>query len=170
MKATTNISLLICLLILYIPQTEAQSLIKIEHLQNKPIVMGQLNGRKAYFLLDTGSDLTLLHEGKADYYDFRIKRMANPHKISGAGGSIGYIHRAGNIDLILGTLPVTTAYFTYDLSDIITSIYRKTFIRISGIIGSDVMIKYGFVIDYGQKEVHFDETLAAAVVPVIRKE
>jgi hypothetical protein len=170
MKTNICIPLLFSWLLMYSNSLSAQEPIKIQHLENKPIVVGEINGRKAYFLLDTGSDLTLLHENKATYYDFKIKKMVKPQCITGANGRIGEINRAGDVELFLGTLPITTAYFTYDLSGIIQSIYHKTFIRISGIIGSDVMIRYGFVIDYGKEEVHYDQSLAEAVVPAIRKE
>ena len=170
MKVIFHIPLLFSLLLICSTGLRAQEPIKIEHLKNKPIVVGKINGRKAYFLLDTGSDLTLLHEGKAAYYGFKIKKMVNPQRITGANGRISEINRAGNVNLILGTLPITTAYFTYDLSAIIRSIYNKSFVRISGIIGSDVMIRYGFVIDYGNKQVLYDQSLAQAIVPAISKE
>ena len=170
MKTLINIFAIFQLLLFSAGSGTAQDPIKIEDLRNKPIVMGEINGHKAYFLLDTGSDLTLLHEDKAAHFDFTIKKMAKPQRITGANGRISEINRAGDVDLILGTLPITTAYFTYDLSGIIRSIYRKTFIRISGIIGSDVMIRYGFVIDYAKKEVLYDQSLAQAIVPINRKE
>ena len=164
------ISLLITLSVFTSTDLWAQPSIKIKYLQNKLIVSGEINGRKAYFLLDTGSDLTLVHENKAKYYNFRIKKMNRPHPITGAGGNVSYIDRAGDIELKLGSLPVATSFFSYDLSGIIASIYNKIHIKISGIIGSDVMGKYGFVIDYRNQEVHYDESFAQAITPLVHKE
>jgi hypothetical protein len=133
----------------------AQDNFAIEHLRNKPIVKGKLNGRTAYFLLDTGSDLSVLHDGAAGRYDFGIKRMVNPQRVTGIGKG-GSMDRAGRAELLLGSLPVSTAWFTCDLQGIIRSIYHKTQVRIVGIIGSDVMLKYGFIIDYAQEKVYHD--------------
>lgn len=170
MEARTYITLTFCLLLLHLSKGMAQNPIKIEYLRSKPIVAGEINGRKAYFLLDTGSDMTVLHERKASYYNFKVKKMMNPQKIMGISGRHENVNRAGNINLALGELPIISPYFTYDLSGIISSIYRKNSVKISGIIGSDVMIKYGFVIDYNQKLVHYDASLVSETNPVNRKE
>ena len=91
-------------------------------------------------------------------------------QITGAGGDVSYIDRAGGIELKLGSLLVTTSFFSYDLSGIIASIYNKIHIKISGIIGSDVMGKYGFVINYRNQEVHYDKSFAQAITPPVHKE
>ncbi|WPP53275.1 aspartyl protease family protein [Catalinimonas niigatensis] len=130
--------------------------VKIKNLRGKPIVQVELNGKKAYFLLDTGSDLTVMHEDIADFYNFNIKEMVIPLKVAGVDGSTGGMNRASNIELKLGELSILTPYFSYDLSSVIKYIQSKTFLTISGIIGSDVMVKYGFVIDYGEELVYIE--------------
>lgn len=130
--------------------------VKIKNLSSKPIVQAELNGKKAYFLLDTGSDLTVMHEEQADFYNFNIKEMVIPLKVAGVDGSTGGMNRASNIELKLGELSILTPYFSYDLSNVIKYIQSKTFLKISGIIGSDVMVKYGFVIDYGEELVYIE--------------
>lgn len=130
--------------------------VKIKNLRSKPIVQVELNGKKAYFLLDTGSDLTVMHEDRADFYNFNIKEMVIPLKVAGVNGSTGGMNRASNIELKLGELSILTPYFSYDLSSVIKYIQSKTLLRISGIIGSDVMVKYGFVIDYGEELVYIE--------------
>ncbi len=170
MKPQNYTFLLLYLLVLFTHQGKSQDFIEINSLEDKPIVRGEINGRKAYFLLDTGSDLTVLHERRAAYYKFKIKRMIYPYKVSGISGKLEKVHRAGNIYLILGDLPITSAYFTYDLSGIISSIYRKTSVKISGIIGSDLMLRYGFIIDYQQEKVFYNESFASAIEPISRQE
>lgn len=87
--------------------------------------------------MDIGSDLTVMHEERADFYHFDIKEMVIPLKVAGVDGSTGGMKRASNIELKLGELAIQTPYFSYDLSSIIKYIHNKTLLNISGIIGCD---------------------------------
>lgn len=138
--------------------------VKIKKLSSKPIVEAKINGKKAYFLLDTGSDITVMHNDKAHYYDFKIKQMVNPQKVTGIHGKVNDMNRAYALDLQLGELPIKTTFFTYDLSPVIQNIHSRTLLRISGIIGSDVMIKYGFIIDYKEELVHIENPGSTSMV------
>jgi hypothetical protein len=44
-------------------------------------------------------------------------------------------------------------YLAYDLSRVVRTTEQKINIKISGIIGSDLMKRYGFIIDYANKQV-----------------
>ena len=156
MKPILSFSFLLGLLINIQPLMAQIPPVKITNLRSKPIVQAELNGKKAYFLLDTGSDLTVMHEGKAEFYNFNIKEMVIPLKVAGIDGSTGGMNRASTIELKLGELSIQAPYFSYDLSSVIKYIHSKTFLKISGIIGSDVMHKYGFVIDYGEELVRIE--------------
>ncbi|MDF9801135.1 hypothetical protein OKW21_006398 [Catalinimonas alkaloidigena] len=137
--------------------------IKIKKLNSKPIVEAKLNGKKAYFLLDTGSDITVLHDENAKHFDFKIKRMVSPQRVAGIHGNVNNMNRAYGLKLELGDLPIKIPFFTYDLSSVIQAIHSSTLLRISGIIGSDVMIKYGFIIDYKEELVHMESPTMATV-------
>ncbi|WKN33520.1 aspartyl protease family protein [Porifericola rhodea] len=130
--------------------------IKIKQQSEKPIIEARLNGKRAYFLLDTGSGVTVLDKTQAKHYNFGIKQLINPHKVSGVHGTAGVMNRAYNVQLELGELYIEAPYFTHDLRRVIKSIRDKSLVKISGIIGSDVMNKYGFVIDYGEEMVYVE--------------
>jgi hypothetical protein len=128
--------------------------IKIINLVRKPIVEGTLNGKVAYFLLDTGSDITILNSNDSDKYNFKVVlREYGRQKVASFGGIQSDILNAYNINLQLGSQLIDTEVYSYDLTPVIESLRLKTKIKISGIIGSNIMKKYGFVIDYTNQEV-----------------
>jgi hypothetical protein len=122
---------------------------------HKPIVKGSINGKEAYFLLDTGADVTLLHAGDAQRYTFTTRQTGSqPYSIRGIGG---YLPGAGQVvgaKLFFAHLPLDWQPKAVDLSSIIVHVRQKTSYRISGIIGTDMMRHYGFVIDYAENKVH----------------
>jgi len=62
----------------------AQELIKVVKIKDQPIVAGELNGKKAYFLIDTGADVTILHKKDANRYNFTYRETILPgYKLSG---------------------------------------------------------------------------------------
>lgn len=131
--------------------------IDIVYLQKKPIVKGVLNGKKAFFLLDTGSDITLLNHKASRHYDFKaIYRHSPGQPIQGIGTDGTQMMFAFNVNLQLGSQRIKAKYRSHDISSIVRSIYSHSHIRIAGIIGSDVMRNYGFKIDYKNKSVGID--------------
>ena len=133
--------------------------IKIFGLKHQPIIVGKLNGKTAYFLLDTGSDITVLNLDDARKYEFIIaKNRYKKLTLSGLTDKYrGDYRTAYNIELFLGKQKVETKYWVFDLSIVIDSIFKNTNLRISGIVGSDVMKRYEFVIDYPEREVRFPD-------------
>lgn len=136
----------------------AQDTVKIIRLKNQPIIEGTINGKKAYFLVDTGSDITMLDEGSAKKYNFEYREESlKDYQITGLGSKHrGKTLQAYNVKLYLGTQKIQTIYRVFDLENIATSMSIGTGIRINGIIGSDLMKRYGFVINYNTREITFN--------------
>lgn len=146
--------LLMVLLILssYKSSTQDYEYIKIINLSRKPIVEGMLNGRRAFFLLDTGSDLTVLNSKDAKGYDFKVLYIqAAAYVVSSFGGTRSDILSAWDARIQLGTQEIKAEIHSYDISNIVESLHKHSKVRISGIIGSNIMKKYGFQIDYSKK-------------------
>ena len=114
-----------------------------------PIIQGEINGEQVYFLVDTGLDITLLNSRDNRKYGFKIKRMSDHTKrLTGFGGRSVEVKAVHLAQLELGPLLIENGLFACDISPIINSLQQKTGIKISGIIGSQLMKDYGFEIDY----------------------
>lgn len=120
----------------------------------KPIIEVTLNGQKAYFMIDTGSDVTILNSRDTRKYGFGIVRRAfSKHTLVGMGGSVSTIYSTYDVELQVGSSEVFNRYLAHDLSQVVKRLEEKINIKISGIIGSDLMKRYGFVIDYANLKV-----------------
>ena len=75
--------------------------------------------------------------------------------IEGLGGSYRDFKRATGLKLFMDKSLIYTHFFAFDLTNIISSLHANTGMKVVGIIGSDVMRKHGFKIDYGNKLVSF---------------
>ena len=104
----------------------AQETIKMVRVKGQPIIVGELNGKKAYFLVDTGSDITLLNAKDANRYKFKYGRsVIKGHKLSGFGSQhTGDILVAYNVDLYLGTRKMEVGCRVFDLTNIVDSTLR----------------------------------------------
>ena len=139
----------------------AQQTIKIIKMKDQPIVVGKLNGKKAYFLVDTGADITILHLKDANRYKFNYRKPLYDYNISGLDSRTKHeVSVANNVNLYLGASKMEGCYKVYNLSNIIESIGNSTGIWINGIIGSDLMKRYHFLIDYGRQEIRFTEVIS----------
>lgn len=128
--------------------------IDIVSLSKKPIVKAMLNGKEAYFLLDTGSDLSILNTQLSEDYRFATTELPDIWQVYSIGlqGNTGKMMGIGAAKVYLGDTRIRTRWLGADMQALTNSIRKKTRIKIVGIIGSDVMKKYEFVIDYaGQK-------------------
>lgn len=128
--------------------------IKLISLYRLPIVEVTLNEKKAYFLMDTGSAITMLHSGAIAEYGFKsFSRNNENHKAIGIGGESTKMSSANRVNLELGSTRIMTRYMVHDISHIVRQIQHTTGFEISGIIGSDAMKRYGIIIDYKHKRV-----------------
>lgn len=153
----TRILLLVSIFFLNSQFVLAQKSIKIIKLGHQPIVAGKLNGKKAYFLVDTGSDATFLNSKDAKKFKFKSKKMLNrKYKLAGFDSDFnGDLLVATDIEMNLGGELMRGSYKLFDISNIAQSISQSGGIRINGIIGSDLMKRYNFVIDYKAREITF---------------
>ena len=123
----------------------------------QPLIQLQLNGKPAYFLVDTGSERTLVHSGHAKRYQFQVmKRKTKTATIDGYGSSRDALGIAFDVSLQLGGKPIITSFGAHDLNGLARSIFEQTGVQISGIIGTDVLRVYGISIDYGAELVRLN--------------
>jgi hypothetical protein len=128
--------------------------IKIINLHRLPIVEVRLNEKKAFFLLDTGSAITMLNQKDGSKYGFKTFDRGNEqHMAIGIGGATTSFTSAYKVKLELGSTRLMTHYMIHDLSHIIAQIKKSSGVEISGILGSDIMKRYGIIIDYRHKRI-----------------
>jgi hypothetical protein len=134
----------------------AYSELSFELLDHKPVVEVTLNGRPATFMLDTGSDLTLVDASAARSFGFKLHDVAgNGGKVAGIGGQKQSIQLATQVDLKVGGKSIFASFAGTRLSHMNAYFHTKGKKPLIGIIGADAMQLYGFVIDYESNTVLF---------------
>ena len=129
--------------------------IKIVCLEKVPIVEVQLNGVPAYFILDSGSDISLLNQTDADKYQFTLAKSSSKD-LRGFSGGVQVLHHAAGISLKLNDHEIKVSFYTAHLDQLVQVLKQYSSIKITGIIGLDVMKEYGFEIDYSDQLLHFN--------------
>jgi len=124
---------------------------------DQPIIVGEINGKKAYFLIDTGADVTMLNSTESKKYKYENKLwVGKNYKLSGLNSEHqGEVYVAKNVELIVGGRKIKGSYKSIDLTYIARSIAGDSSIKIAGIIGSDVMRRHDFVINYKTRNITF---------------
>ena len=118
-------------------------------------LMGKINGQELRFILDTGAshsvlDLEWIKEHKDE---FSITSMDDP--AHGIGASVE-VHKTKVDSLELGDLSIVS--YGLPLIDFtgINQIYANEGLEaVHGIIGGDILLKYGALIDYDSLSIDF---------------
>lgn len=112
-----------------------------------PVVEGTINGKQAFFIVDSGASLSVLDDNQSDYFKF----LTSSSNIAAAGyGGVASFGNASNVKLTIGGKKFETDFKSQDLSKIVDLIRENDGVEISGIIGSDIMKDYHFIIDYSE--------------------
>ena len=121
--------------------------VEIVSIEKVPIIKCMLNGHETYFVLDSGSELTLVHAIAAEKLGFTFKSRAT-RSIVGASGGNQPLHEAQSVELTIAQQTLKTRFYATDLSVVVQFLSDSTGLSISGILGMDLMRRYGFEIDY----------------------
>lgn len=118
--------------------------------EKRLIVEGQVNGKSAYFLIDTGASVGLISKHAEKEYKLRKGRKYSGTLI-GAGGEIKNVHHCDTSVIFQGReIP---QFLFADIDNVIKSIKRETGIEILGIISLKQMEFIGMNIDVNSNEV-----------------
>ena len=129
--------------------------IDIVCLKKVPIIKATLNGKTAYFVLDSGSDVSIIHKLDASDFAFTPKKRAIKSIIGVSGGNQS-LHEVPDAVLQMAGHRLQTQFYATDLSTVVKALSISTGITVSGIIGVDLMRKYGFEIDYVGEKLFLD--------------
>lgn len=110
-----------------------------------PVVEGKINGKKAFFIVDSGASLSVLDENQKNYYSFDTQES----NIEAAGYSgVAVFREVVGADIEIGGIRFVTDFKSQDMSKIVSIIRSTEGVSISGIIGSDIMKTNNFIINY----------------------
>lgn len=121
----------------------------LDFLDQKPIVHANLNGHLVSFMIDTGSDLTVIDESAAKSFDIKLRQLpTNRNQVAGIGTQKQQIKLATSVKLQLAGHHIFTSFVSTKLAKVNSHFRTKGKAPLVGIIGADVMQQYGFVLDY----------------------
>lgn len=147
-------SLITLLIVTSLQSATAQEVhLKIKSLRCKPIVELNLNGKKAYFILDTGADISVLHSAVAERFGYQTVKNYARYTAVGLSNQQNDMLRVKNAQVTLEEGAVQAKFYATDMQHIVSAVRERTNFEIVGIIGSDIMRDYGFVIDYKTRTV-----------------
>lgn len=112
-----------------------------------PIVEGALNGKKAYFLLDTGASISVLDVTKATQYGFTLGDM-NDFTISGYGGVSNNVVKLNNVNIKLGSEEMDSEFLGKDIGYLVDAVQNATSYKIVGIIGNNNIAGNDLILDF----------------------
>jgi hypothetical protein len=137
----------------------ATNSLEIEHLNFRkigriPVVEGKINGKKAYFIIDTGASVSILNDVAADHFGFRSIAVRN-QSVLGLGGQ-AKLNDAVHAVVEFGPLRLNGITFrTKHMADFVAMIKEIENIEIAGIIGGDVFDRYNITIDFKKCRILF---------------
>ena len=115
-----------------------------------PVIEGKINGKRAYFIVDSGASVSVLDIAQDDYYNFNS--MPIDEEAAGYGGVVKF-YQVIAVRVAVGPSIVRTQFRSQDLSSIVELIRQHEGVRISGILGSDVWKDLDALIDYKNRSI-----------------
>lgn len=112
--------------------------------ERRLIVEGQVNGKKAYFLIDTGASVGIVDYDRRKEYGLVVGRRYNG-TIIGAGGEMRNVRHCDTFAYIRDR--VIPQFLLADITGIVDSVMRETGIGILGIISLPQMKMAGISLD-----------------------
>ncbi len=120
----------------------------------KPIVQAEINGKKGYFLVDTGADISIINSADLKKYKLiQSKIYGNQKRAIGFNGDLETVMKVKNVEVEFENQFNHKTFYSMDIGLIVRTIEAKTGLKISGILGSDWLMKYNCIIDYNQRRV-----------------
>jgi hypothetical protein len=111
------------------------------------IVSGELNGKRTYFLIDTGAGITTLDLNQSKFFGFTY--ILSDLQVGGFTNTVGSIKEARGIDSIKinGIKIAGDLIYAENMTNLVKFIERCSHKTISGIIGVPMIKGQGLIID-----------------------
>jgi len=129
--------------------------IKLASFSKLPLIKGTINGKEAYFIIDSGATVTVLNSTTADDFGFRVEEEYD-------GEAAGYGGKAHFMKAAAATIKTDTGIELWapdikaqDLSPIVNAVKNNENVTVSGIIGTNIIKKYEFIINFKNNTIDF---------------
>ena len=111
------------------------------------IVNGELNGKKTYFLIDTGAGITTLDLNQSKYFGFSY--AITDVEVAGFANTVASVKEARGVESIeINGIKISEErVYTENMSNLVRYIETCSYKRIGGIIGLPLIKRQGLVID-----------------------
>jgi hypothetical protein len=120
-----------------------------------PVIEGTINGKSAYFIIDTGASCSILNESRATEYGFTFNSVHTNDHLTGLSGDVK-INRALDCDIEIGPLKIKNVIFHSRSIDFLIKVVQENGnINLAGIIGSDILNRYNITIDFKKNLISF---------------
>ena len=124
---------------------------RIKSISDKRLIIeGKVNGKTAYFLVDTGASLALMDYNQRRKYDLAVGKPFHG-TIVGAGGEMRNVMYCNTFVHIEDR--VISQFLIAGISSVVDSIKRETGIELLGILSLPQMSMIGMNIDINSSEV-----------------
>ena len=122
-----------------------------------PVIKTRLNGKQAYFIVDTGASVSILNEAEAAYYEFTVMNAdvyATTEVLSFNGSALTGSVNTCTIEI--GDVAIRYGNFrSKNMQDFAYILQKNENIRLAGILGADLMNRYSMRINFMDKTVSF---------------
>lgn len=120
-----------------------------------PVIEGKINGKRALFIVDTGASVSILNESLSKRFGFKYVSTPSSQRVLGLGGDAA-VRLAFNCDVEFGDIRVSGIRFhSQPLGEVVKAIREHEQIEIAGIIGGNIIQRYGITINYRNSTISF---------------
>ncbi len=148
---------LLLLALLSSPHGIAQTTIELDMMSqdDKPLVQARINGQNAYFLVDTGSDISLLFAEFQEVFGFQTNdgSPSGLKSITGVQGRSVALQRTYNARVEAEGCFFPIRFPALEGGRYLEVVKKNSELRIVGIIGVDLMRQLKVQIDYSRNKV-----------------
>jgi len=121
-----------------------------------PVVKASLNDKSAWFIVDTGASVTLLNATEAQHFGFSMRAVRGEmNELTGFADRLT-LSATSFCTLTIGNLKIgQRTYRSHEMNALFAIIENTEKMRIAGILGSDILAKYGMSVDYERKTLSY---------------
>lgn len=152
---TLSLILLITACVKEKPQNFSGGQVNFVAVDKVPIIKGVLNGKEAFFIVDSGASISVLDKAQVKDYNFSVGAPMDV-TISGYGGQSSP-DDASHINITVGGVDFNGTYRTQDITNVVSTIQSTSGVKIAGIIGSNIMKSKGVIIDYSTNSLYIKD-------------